>query len=259
MELISLASGSSGNCYYVHHNEEAILIDAGLSAKQTFLKLAQAKQNPEKIKALFITHEHSDHIRGADVIARALNIPIIGTQHTLHARALTKNPRLLKYMKNTDKEKIGLFTVDAVPKSHTAADPVAFVVRAHTSHEAVAIITDLGIVTSEIAETIAAATCVVIESNHDVQMLDKGSYPHYLKNWIRSEEGHLSNMQAAEAIVQHASKKLHTVMLAHLSQHNNTTLLAEVTMMTHIKKRKDIAPRIIISHRHHTSDTIRME
>ncbi|MFH1500803.1 MAG: MBL fold metallo-hydrolase [archaeon] len=245
MILSALASGSSGNCFYIENKDTAILIDAGISSKQICLRLESLKKSPEKIKGVFLTHEHSDHIRGADVFARQFNVPIYATRKTAEKSFLCSDTSLINFIKNNETIKLGGMDVTAFPKSHLGEDPVSYSV---TNDKKISIITDAGYPCKNIIENISDSDFLCVESNHDVSMLDNGPYPYFLKKWIKSDKGHLSNLQAALCILEHAPSRLNNILLSHLSQVNNTPAFALGTFKV-LKERKDLAPRIFVSGR----------
>lgn len=251
MELISLASGSSGNCFYIEHHKKAILVDAGISAKQIALQLALKGKSPEHIHSIFITHEHTDHVRGCDVLARKLNIPIFATKKTIEARELCKNSDLIHPIHNRSRVEIAELTITAFPKSHAAADPVSFSVE---NDKKLVIATDSGFVDKQLEENIQDSDFLCLESNHDPDMLGSGPYPIYLKKWIRSDLGHLSNNQAALAILNHVPSSLKTILLSHLSQTNNTPQKALNTISSTLKQRNELIPELITAPRHQSTN-----
>lgn len=252
MELISLASGSSGNCFYIENKNQAILIDAGISAKQITHKLMLKNKSPENIRGIFITHEHSDHTKGADVFARKYKIPIYATKKTISSSFLCSNSFLL----NTISPKETIFcaglSIEPLSKSHSAADPIFFNIY---TNKKLSIITDLGYVCKNVVSAISDSDAICLESNHDVRMLNTGPYPYYLKKWILSDLGHLSNTQAALALLQFAPSKLKTILLSHLSETNNTPNLAFNTISSILKERTDLKPEIFVLPRHEISQT----
>lgn len=248
MELAALSSGSSGNCFYVGNEKSAVLIDVGISAKQVINRLLQINGNPEKIKAIFITHEHTDHICGADVLARKLKIPIFATKATLKNRFICSEKNLLKEIEKNSTTKIDELKIQAFSKFHSAADPVSYTIH---EKKKVSVITDAGIACENICSHISNCDSLFIESNHDELLLENGPYPYYLKKWIKSDGGHLSNKDAALCIIKHASPKLQKIILSHLSKTNNTPDLAFQTFKEIISTRKNFSPEIIVSHREH--------
>lgn len=247
MQICALGSGSSGNCYYLENNNKAILIDAGFTAKQINDRLALVGKSTKDVKGIFITHEHIDHVRGADVLARQLNIPIFATKPTAKNCFLCSNPELINTIKNNETLKIAGFTVSAFKKSHDASDPVSFSIR--TKNKKLSIITDLGKICPNVINNIQDSDFLFFESNHDEQMLDSGPYPYFLKQRIKSEQGHLSNKKASLCILEHASSKLKHLVLSHLSKINNTPQLVLKTFKNLIKERRDLRPKISVSFR----------
>lgn len=244
MKVSALASGSSGNCFYLEEKNSAILIDAGISSKRIVENLTHIKRNSKNIKAIFITHEHSDHIKGTDVFARKFNIPIYATSKTIKNSFLCSNESLLNKIKNNETIKIDSLEVTAFPKSHSAADPISFLI---TAKKKVSVITDLGYLSKEVIENISMSDFIFLESNHDTKMLENGPYPEYLKSWIKSNEGHLSNKQAALGILEHTNQKLKQVVLSHLSEINNTPQKALTTFNSLLRERKNFRDKISLS------------
>ncbi len=245
MEIASLASGSSGNCFYVKEGDCAVLIDAGISTKQIVERLGILKMNPEDIRAVFVTHEHSDHIRGCDYFARKFNVPIYATKKTIQHGFLCSDESLINHIKNNETVEIGKMRVEAFSKSHKAADPVSYNVY---NGKKISIITDAGHACKNIVSHISDSDFLCLESNHDEEMLENGPYPYFLKSWIKSNEGHLSNSQAALCVLEHARSKLSHLMLSHLSRTNNTPRRALETFKI-LKERRDLHPKIMVSER----------
>ncbi len=246
MEISALASGSSGNCFYIGNGKAAILIDAGISAKQILLRLEKINIDPQKIRALFITHEHIDHVRGSDVIARKLNIPIYATKETAKNCFLCSDRKLINHIDQNSITDIYGLKVEAFSKSHHAADPVSFNV---IEKKKVSVITDAGHACVNIKNHVSDCDFLCLEANHDENMLENGHYPRFLKNLIKSDLGHLSNLQAALCTLEFASPKLKTIILSHLSRTNNTPQLALKTFNSIIRERKNFNPFIEISQR----------
>jgi phosphoribosyl 1,2-cyclic phosphodiesterase len=249
MKIAALASGSAGNCFYIEddQSESAVLIDAGISTRQISLRLAMLGLTAEKIKGIFITHEHADHIKGADVFARKYQVPIFATKKTMDSCLLCSDKSLIKPIKNNDIVNIGGNNVQAFSKTHKAADPISFTIFANKK---VSIITDAGHACHNIIEHIAAADFLCLETNHDPEMLKNGPYPAFLKNWIASNNGHLSNVAAGECVREHASRNLTNIVLSHLSGTNNTPDLALSTFRSIITKRSSFSPKIHVSTQH---------
>ena len=249
MQISVLGSGSSGNSFYVENqkNNSAILVDAGLSAKQINNRLENLKRTPELIKGIFITHEHTDHIRGVDVLARHFNIPIFATKSTIQNCFLCSNEELITPIKNSETIDIAGMKIEAFSKSHKAADPISFKIK---KDKTLSIITDAGFACENIISAVSSSDMLCIESNHDEKMLTEGPYPYFLKRWITSDTGHLSNRQSALCVLEHAPSKLKQVILSHLSQINNTPQLALRTFKSLTKERHDLQLKITRSDRH---------
>src|SRR3989338_1691483 len=244
MNVAALASGSSGNCFYVEQGNSALLIDVGISAKKIRERLQELKLSPEKIKGIFITHEHIDHIRGADVFARHFKVPIFATKETIRSGFLCSDSSLIVQIKNDSRVRLGSVTIETFSKPHSAADPVSYTV---VGKRRVAIITDVGYIGKNVINHITLADFIFLESNHDVAMLEQGPYTAFLKAWIQSDEGHLSNQQAALGILEHASAKLSHIVLSHLSETNNTPAKALSTFSRLLQERKNFHAEITVS------------
>jgi len=223
MRCTILASGSKGNCTYVAGSNSALLIDAGLSARETLLRMAQNGCDPQSVAAILVTHEHGDHIRGLDVLSRKLSCPIYGTRGTLSdflAHRRTSDKSLLARACRYDTEfSEGEFTIHPFATSHDAAEPCGFVLQENGSK--LGYCTDTGMVTSHITALLRCCEGVVLESNHCPEMLANGPYPESLKRRIRSSRGHLSNVAAAR-VLQALGKDVPRIVLSHLSEINNT-------------------------------------
>jgi len=224
MEMSVLASGSSGNCFYVSHKGKGILVDAGISCKQIVERLCMLGKSPEQIKGIFVTHEHSDHMKGCDVFARKFNVPIFATKKTAQVKSLCMYEELVHFIKNDESVGLGGMEIQAFSKSHKAVDPVSYTVS--NGGKNVSIITDIGYCCENVIEHVERADVLCMESNHDLDLLDNGHYPYFLKQWIKSDEGHVSNIDAASCVFSHGRSRLKHVVLSHLSLNNNTPLHA---------------------------------
>ena len=253
MRVCALASGSSGNCFYVENElkgkNQGFLIDAGISARQISGRLAGIGRSEENVKAVFVTHEHTDHIRGVDVFARKFQVPIFATKKTIDARFLCKDKALINNIKNEDSMKISSLEINSFSKSHLSADPISFSIVDLKNNKKLSVITDVGHACNNVIDAVSSSDFLCIESNYDEKMLEEGFYPWSTKKWIRSDEGHLSNVQSAACVLEHGKKKLKQVMLSHISQNNNTAQKALDTYKYFIKQRIDFRPNISISSR----------
>jgi len=245
MRFAALASGSSGNCFVVEKNKKLILIDAGISCKQTFLRLENLKLNPKKIDSIFITHEHGDHVRGLDVLKKKTDAEIFMTKGTfLNARTmLDKNQ--VNFIKNDETIKRAGFEVNTFSKNHDCEDPVSFLVHGSNS---LAVLTDIGEPCHNVIDAVKDADSLILESNHDEDMLNNGRYPIFLKRRIASELGHLSNKQASLLALENA-RNVNKLILAHLSLDNNTEEIAYANMHVDLKKSKAKPKKLVISTR----------
>lgn len=230
LDICVLASGSSGNAIYVASNEKKLLIDAGLSGKEVNKRLKKINSGVDEIDAILLTHEHGDHIQGAGVISRRCNVPIYASQGTWQG-AKDKLGKITPANKNTiNKEDLILGDLKITPFSisHDAKQPFGYSIYHQDCKLAIA--TDTGELTTEVKEAIQGAEFVVLESNHDLEMLKIGPYPWSLKKRVMSDEGHLSNDDAGAAVVDLVKNSTKKILLAHLSQDNNIPELAYLTI-----------------------------
>jgi phosphoribosyl 1,2-cyclic phosphodiesterase len=227
MTLISLQSGSNGNCYYVESGGTAILIDAGIPASEVQRRLASVGRDLGNVKAVVISHDHADHASSAGVYARKFGIPVHMTAATYAAakrRFSLGHIEELAHFVAGETLRIGSLRVETLPTPHDAADGVALVVQ--DRRRRVGVLTDLGHVFPGLGELLQSLHGVLLESNYDPDLLQSGSYPPWLKERIRGAGGHLSNAEAAELLRDAAPPRLAWVCLGHLSEHNNRPDLA---------------------------------
>jgi phosphoribosyl 1,2-cyclic phosphodiesterase len=231
LSFCSFSSGSSGNSYLVKTETTSVIIDAGISAKRVINGLMRTNTPEENVAALLITHEHSDHVSGLGPVMNRLHSADVhasaGTFDGLRAKVINDRKRLVTAGNGFE---IGDMEIMPFNLSHDAAEPTGFTFA--NGGRAISIVTDTGIFTDEILSAVCDSDLLVLESNHDVEMLKKGRYPGYLKQRILSEHGHMSNIQAANAIgeIMSMDKKPRCVLLAHLSRDNNHPGLAENTV-----------------------------
>lgn len=237
MRLCSIASGSSGNCIYIGTDRTNILVDAGISAKRIVSGLNDLSIKPEEIDGILVTHEHSDHIKGIGVLCRKYGIPIYATQGStkgiLEYSALGDFDRELVH--SVDIENIfelGDITIEPFRISHDAYEPCAYV----ASHEGkrVAVATDMGMFDDYTISHLQNLDALLLEANHDVKMLQVGSYPYYLKRRILGDRGHLSNENTGRLLAQILHDDFKGVLLGHLSKENNYEHLAYETVKMEI-------------------------
>lgn len=229
MRLLSIASGSSGNCIYVGSDATHILIDAGISAKRIEEGLNRLELTGRDLDGIFITHEHADHIGGLGVLMRKYQVPVYATRGTIRAmlenKALGKIEESLFRVVDADcKTIVKDMTVNPMRISHDAAEPVAY--RVGYGSKRAAVCTDLGVYNDYTIESLRDMNVVLLEANHDIHMLQVGPYPYYLKQRILSDRGHLSNENAGRLLNRLLHDGLHTILLGHLSKENNLPELA---------------------------------
>jgi len=215
----ALNSGSNGNCYYVGTAHEAVLVDAGISCRETERRMAALGLSMQQVKAVFISHEHSDHISGLPQLARKYRLPVYISQATLAQCPFRLPVEQVSYFQPHVPVEIGGLAVIPFPKEHDAIDPYSFVVRSGGTR--VGVFTDIGKPCSNLAYHFSQCHAAYLESNYDEAMLQQGRYPHFLKQRIRGGRGHLSNQQAVEFFAAQRSPVLQHLILSHLSRENN--------------------------------------
>jgi len=228
VRVVVLASSSAGNSTLVETGEGAFLVDAGLSARETERRLLLAGAHPRDLRAIVLTHEHSDHIRGVRVLAKRHGLEVIGTTGTLRAAGPWMGTQGARPMGLEDPFDVAGAAVELLPVPHDAADPAAVLVEA--SGRRVLVATDLGRVPQVLMDRAHDLDALVLESNHDVRMLVEGPYPEVLKKRILGPWGHLSNEACALGLRALVGPRTRTVLLGHLSQHNNTEPIALSTV-----------------------------
>lgn len=224
LSITILGSGSSGNAALVSDGETRILVDVGLSGRETARRLRECGLSPERISAIVLSHEHGDHSRGLGPFARDLEIPVFITDPAMQASNLTLEPGRRQRIDSSTPFDINgiLFTPFAV--AHDASDPIAFTIERNGVK--VAIVVDLGCLTRLVTERLRECDCIVLESNHDLRMLQIGPYPWALKQRVMSRLGHLSNDSVARYLANDFDGRARHVILAHLSKKNNLPELA---------------------------------
>jgi phosphoribosyl 1,2-cyclic phosphodiesterase len=224
IEICALASGSNGNCYYIGNKDDAILIDAGINCKQIFIRMKLKGLHTSRLRAIFITHEHNDHVCGARVLGKKLDIPVYMTKGTYHSLYFTNRPLAVRFIQPGQPVLLLPFIVHPVLKNHDASEPTSFRVELYGIN--VGVFTDIGSPSPIVTSNIQKCDAIFLETNYDEKMLWDGSYPYYLKKRIASEMGHLSNMQAVNLLSEYAGPSLRWVLLSHLSKENNTPQVA---------------------------------
>jgi phosphoribosyl 1,2-cyclic phosphodiesterase len=231
MEISVIASGSNGNCCLVEDKGASVLIDAGKSGSEIEARMTRLGKSLEDISGIVLTHQHNDHISGAGVLSRRFGIPLYITQE-VYSEVKFKLGKVEHKMFSLDKEfKIGNLKIKPIDTSHNVSS-CGFVVGKF------GFFTDTGFVTKQMEKIIPKLNAILLESNHDIDMLINGSYPAFLKKWILSDEGHLSNYNAG-SIIEEKGKNLSLALLGHLSENNNTASVASETFECLVKRKID--------------------
>lgn len=231
MHFSVLASGSSGNAIFIETEEHKFLVDAGFSGKKLESLFAGIDRSMEDLDGIFVTHEHSDHIKGLGVVARKYGIPIYANEKTWKAMdgLIGKVPLEQRFQFDMETvQSFGGLDIESFAVSHDAADPMFYTF--HQDGRKLAIITDTGYVSDRMKGIIGGSDVFVFESNHDVSMLQMGRYPWSVKRRILSDVGHVSNEDAAVAMSEVVHEKETKIYLAHLSQDNNMKDLARMSV-----------------------------
>jgi phosphoribosyl 1,2-cyclic phosphodiesterase len=252
MHIISLQSGSNGNCIYVEAGEARLLFDAGISGIKVKERLVLHKRDVTNVDAVLISHDHVDHSRCMGVLHRKFNLPIYVTAKTYQAASRYELGEIneLRHFCSGEILQFGKVKVETIPTPHDSADGVAFVVD--DGQHRLGILTDLGHVFNDLEGIIGSLDAVLLESNYDPDMLAGGRYPEWLKIRIKGPGGHISNIEAAETLQSASSKRMKWVCLAHLSEDNNTP---ELALETHRRILNNRWP-LFVATRYETSDVL---
>jgi phosphoribosyl 1,2-cyclic phosphodiesterase len=225
LQVASLNSGSNGNCYYIGNKREAVLIDAGISCRETERRMKRLELSIEKVKAIFITHEHADHINGLLKLVKKHKIPVYITKPTRHHPLLGWCEGTAIHFQAYQTIQIGELEITPIPKFHDASDPHSFLISDNAV--TVGVFTDSGRVCNDLIKNFKLCHAAFLESNYDEEMLMNGDYPMHLKNRIRGGLGHLSNKEALQLFLTHRPPFMSHLFLSHLSKNNNTPEIAE--------------------------------
>jgi phosphoribosyl 1,2-cyclic phosphodiesterase len=221
-----LGSGSSGNCTFLATNRAKILVDAGFSHREILRRLASIGETPDSIQAILITHEHSDHVSGLERLAKKYRIPVYVSAMTRGALPAKGDLPAVETIAAGKSFQIADLTIEPFTIPHDAVDPVAF--RMSAEGIRVALATDLGYLPENVKDYLRGCHCLIVESNHDLEMLRNGPYPWYVKQRVMARTGHLSNGTLAEFLRQDYDGEAQVVVLAHLSEQNNHPQIARM-------------------------------
>lgn len=249
--ISSLNSGSNGNCYYIGNANEAVLIDAGISCREIETRMKRLNLAIEKVKAIFISHEHSDHIKGLSTLSLRYKIPVYITEST------RKQARIKLDLKNTfafshlNQVNLGKLTITPFSKQHDAIDPYSFTITCRGIN--IGVFTDIGTPCIHLTGEFKKCHAAFLEANYDDEMLEKGNYPVYLKERISNGRGHLSNAEALDLFIKHRPAHMSHLFLSHLSKNNNNPELVQQLfdkMAGHVK--------IIVASRYEESEVYKI-
>lgn len=229
--ITSLNSGSNGNCYYIGNEREAVLIDAGISCREIEKRMKRLGLHIHKVKAVFISHEHSDHIKGINVLSKRYNLPVYTTTTTLSRGGFRVEEHLVRRFNSHEKILIGGIAITPFPKLHDACDPYSFVIG--SGNVTVGVFTDIGVACENVIGHFKKCHAAFLECNYDGLMLEKGSYPYHLKKRISGGTGHLSNAQALELFLKYKPAFMSHLFLSHLSKNNNCPKLVSQLFSMH--------------------------
>lgn len=231
LHIASLNSGSNGNCYYVGNDREAVLIDAGISCRETEKRMKRLGLCMNKVKAIFVSHEHSDHISGIPVLSKKYQLPVYITQATFQNSRLKIEQHLMFSFLSSEPILVGSLTITAFQKFHDASDPHSFIVADNSVK--IGIFTDIGIACDRLIHHFKQCHAAFLEANYDEEMLANGNYPYHLKKRISGGKGHLSNNAALQVFIQHKPSWMSHLILSHLSKNNNCPQLVEQLFCKH--------------------------
>lgn len=231
LKIASLNSGSNGNCYYIANDTEAVLVDVGISCREIERRMLRIGLNLSKVKAIFISHEHIDHVRGVEGTSRRYQIPVYISEGTLRNSQIKIDAELIRSFEAHKPTAVGNLSVTGFGKRHDAADPYSFVVEGNGV--TIGVMTDIGSVCENVHTYFKCCHAAFLESNYDEDMLASGRYPAFLKDRIAGDHGHLSNKQALDLFVNHKAGYMSLVLPSHLSRDNNSVKLVQELFTQH--------------------------
>ena len=254
MRVCLLASGSKGNAILIDAGSCRILVDAGLSASEVLARLQSAGYDESQLNAVIVSHEHTDHVRGVGALCRKLGIPLLASYPT--CRELNVSLRKVNVIEFESGYPFAFrdVMVDPFPVTHDASDPVGFIIECRDGK--IGIATDFGIATRLVVDKLKGSKILVLESNHDENMLLNGPYPWHLKQRIRSRHGHLSNTESAQLLDELIHPELAGLFLAHLSEVNNHPEIAYSTAAVLLQTQNICSPRLVVCQQHAVSEAI---
>lgn len=229
--IASLNSGSNGNCYYVGNNDDAVLVDAGISCREIEKRMNTLGLNLANVKAVFVTHEHIDHISGLPAFIKKYRLPVYITAATYRGTGFLLDPQLIHSFTAFEPVQIGKLLITAFPKFHDAVDPHSIIITC--AGITAGVFTDIGEPCKNVIQYFKQCHAVFLESNYDDDRLANGRYPIFLRNRISGKRGHLSNKQALQLFIAHRPPFMTHVLLSHLSKENNSPALAEALFSQH--------------------------
>jgi phosphoribosyl 1,2-cyclic phosphodiesterase len=248
----SLNSGSNANCYYVGNEREAVLVDAGLSCRETERRMKGLGLEMKLLKAVFISHEHSDHISGLENLAKKHQLPVYITEKTYNSFQCKVEPHLIKHFRKNETVQFDELTVKTFSKSHDAVDGHSFMISSNGIN--IGVITDIGYACKQVLKHFPQCHAAFLESNYCEDMLANGNYPYHLKKRISGDEGHLSNTQALDLFLNYKSEKLSHLILSHLSANNNKPEIVDALFQQHAGNVK-----VVVASRHEASALFSIE
>ena len=240
-----LGSGSAGNCTFVATDRVKVLIDAGLSKRETVRRLASIGETLESIRAILVTHEHSDHTGGLARLTSQYRIPVYITSLTQAALAPQTELPAVETIRAGNRFQLADLTIEPFTIPHDAADPVGF--RLTSAGVRTAVVTDLGYIPENVKDYLRGCHCLIIESNHDLEMLRNGPYPWYVKQRVMSRDGHLSNLALGEFLTNDFDGQARVLVLAHLSEQNNHPEIARLAAASALESESVRETRLAIA------------
>ncbi len=245
--ICSLNSGSNGNCYYIGNDTDAVLVDVGISCREIEKRMRLLQLPMDRLRAIFVSHEHGDHITGVPALSKKYQLPVYITKGTLGNCRLPVEEQLLQCFQANMPVSIGTLSITAFTKFHDAMDPHSFTIS--NGKIKVGVFTDIGRVCSNLVEHFKDCHAAFLEANYDVDMLMKGNYPYHLKKRISNGHGHLSNAEALDLFVKHRPPHLSHLLLSHLSKNNNTPEIVQALFDAHAG-----STHIVVASRYHASE-----